>query len=219
MKFKKSSDAAIKRWRTSPFFLDVKRKLMLKRDLVLLRKVMRTVRAELMQKTYQANARKYALERHHSSEKFKRRGRTLATHLRNVLQKAPAQKIKNQIELEKVYRRVLWRQRGEVERRIANRLRRRFEKAFRHRKSSQVCMELTGTSVAGLRAHLESLFQPGMTWENYGFLGWHIDHKIPICSFDLTDTGQQHRCFHYSNLQPLWKDQNFAKGRKVPQNI
>lgn len=64
-------------------------------------------------------------------------------------------------------------------------------------------------------AHIESLFKPGMTWENYGKGGWEIDHKKPCSSFDLTDPEQQKACFHYTNMQPLWKLENMKKGRKI----
>ena len=59
-------------------------------------------------------------------------------------------------------------------------------------------------------AHLESQFQPGMTWENHG--AWHIDHIRPCASFDFNDPKQQHECFHYTNTQPLWAADNLAKG-------
>lgn len=53
-----------------------------------------------------------------------------------------------------------------------------------------------------------------MSWENYGFYGWHIDHIKPCSKFDLTDPKQQEQCFHYSNLQPLWAIENFKKSDK-----
>lgn len=75
-------------------------------------------------------------------------------------------------------------------------------------------LELLGCSLEFLRQHLESQFKPGMTWENYGLRGWHIDHKRPCASFDLTDAAQQHECFHFSNLQPLWAKENLLKNAK-----
>lgn len=63
--------------------------------------------------------------------------------------------------------------------------------------------------------HISSLFQPGMTWENYGFYGWHIDHISPVSSFNLTDKEQIRACFHYTNLQPLWARDNWRKGSKL----
>ncbi len=71
---------------------------------------------------------------------------------------------------------------------------------------------IVGCSGRELAQHLESQFKEGMSWDNYGRSGWHIDHIIPIASFDLTDPKQQKICFHYSNLQPLWAEDNMRKG-------
>jgi hypothetical protein len=50
-----------------------------------------------------------------------------------------------------------------------------------------------------------------MTWENYG--SWHIDHIKPFTAFDdLTDPEQQREVCHYTNLQPLWAEDNLRKG-------
>ena len=59
--------------------------------------------------------------------------------------------------------------------------------------------------------YIESLFQPGMTWENYGRRGWHLDHIIPLTHFDLTIRKQFLRACHYANLQPLWAKDNIKK--------
>ena len=75
-------------------------------------------------------------------------------------------------------------------------------------------IELLGCSVQECRQYLESKFQDGMTWENHGMYGWHIDHIIPCASFDLTDPEEQKKCFHYTNLQPLWAKDNLSKGCK-----
>ena len=53
-------------------------------------------------------------------------------------------------------------------------------------------------------------FREGMTLENHGPV-WHIDHIRPCASFDLTDKAQAAACFHYSNLQPLFAEENLAK--------
>ena len=73
--------------------------------------------------------------------------------------------------------------------------------------------ELIGCTVSELRTHLEQKFRSGMTWENYGPV-WHVDHIRPCASFDLTDSVQQRECFHFSNLQPLFKSENLQKGAK-----
>lgn len=76
-------------------------------------------------------------------------------------------------------------------------------------------MELLGCSPDFFRKHIESQFQPGMTWENYGLNGWQLDHIYPCSGFDLTDPYQQKLCFNYSNLQPMWAFDNKSKGGKI----
>jgi len=73
-------------------------------------------------------------------------------------------------------------------------------------------LELLGCSVEFFKEHLEKQFKDGMTWENHSYYGWHIDHIRPCASFDLGDPRQQEACFHYTNMQPLWWDENFKKG-------
>ena len=76
-------------------------------------------------------------------------------------------------------------------------------------------MNLIGGTIQEAREYLEKQFKDGMTWENHGYNGWHIDHIIPCASFDLTDLEQQKKCFHYTNLQPLWAKENISKGAKI----
>ena len=57
-----------------------------------------------------------------------------------------------------------------------------------------------------------------MTWENHG--EWHIDHIKPCASFNLLNEDEQKKCFHYTNLQPLWASENLSKGCKyVDENL
>jgi hypothetical protein len=72
-------------------------------------------------------------------------------------------------------------------------------------------MELLGCSISDFRKYLEKQFSEGMTWDNHGFNGWHIDHIKPCASFDLTIPEEQQKCFHYSNMQPLWAQDNLSK--------
>lgn len=69
--------------------------------------------------------------------------------------------------------------------------------------------ESIGCALPELRSYLESLFQHGMTWDNYG--QWHIDHIKPVCAFDLEDPKEIEKVNHYSNLRPLWAYENCAK--------
>lgn len=77
---------------------------------------------------------------------------------------------------------------------------------------SKRTMKLLGCTVEELWKHLENQFQPGMTRENYG--EWHVDHIKPCASFDLTKPEEQQKCFHYTNLQPLWAKDNLTKGAR-----
>jgi hypothetical protein len=76
-------------------------------------------------------------------------------------------------------------------------------------------LQHVGCTASELRLWLESKFLPGMTWENRGRHGWHIDHIIPLAKFDLSDPEQQAAAFHYTNLQPLWAADNLRKGDRV----
>lgn len=70
--------------------------------------------------------------------------------------------------------------------------------------------ELIGCSTLFYKEYLESKFTNGMSWENYGYFGWHIDHIQPCVSFDLSNLEQQKLCFHYTNTQPLWATTEIA---------
>lgn len=82
-------------------------------------------------------------------------------------------------------------------------------------KKAESAKKLIGCSVSELKLHLESLFQEGMTWENHGLHGWHIDHSRPLSTFDLSSLEEQKKAFHYSNLHPLWAFDNLSKGNKI----
>ena len=58
------------------------------------------------------------------------------------------------------------------------------------------------------------MMKNGMCWEKLG-KEIHIDHIIPCCSFDLVNEEKQKKCFHYTNLQPLWAKDNLSKGGKI----
>jgi hypothetical protein len=97
--------------------------------------------------------------------------------------------------------------------RLTLNLRRRMNIALMKTGKSGKTLELLGCSVKYWRGYLESLFYPGMTWENYGS-HWHVDHKRPLASFDLNDVNEQKRAFHWTNTQPLWAKDNFRKGTR-----
>jgi hypothetical protein len=97
---------------------------------------------------------------------------------------------------------------------IKRALRRRLNQALAGKLNAQKTFKLLGCDIDWVKAWLEVHFCPGMNWENYGCEGWHIDHIRPCASFDLTDPEQQKKCFHWTNLQPLWAVENISKGGK-----
>lgn len=105
--------------------------------------------------------------------------------------------------------------------RLQRRLRSRIKDSLIYQKAikSKKTLELLGCSWQEARDHLESQFKEGMTWDNHGYRGWHIDHIIPCSFFDLKDPEQQKKCFHYTNIQPLWCHENLSKGKKLPNEL
>lgn len=99
--------------------------------------------------------------------------------------------------------------------RMAARLRNRIRKILKHKNINKIdkSFKLIGCSREDLKIYLESKFKDGMSWENYN--KWHIDHIIPCSSFDLTKEEEQRKCFHYTNLQPLWASDNIRKSNKI----
>jgi hypothetical protein len=80
-------------------------------------------------------------------------------------------------------------------------------------------MFLIGCDTDYLMYHIQNQFKSGMNWDNHGRglnneKEWHIDHIKPCASFDLTKKSDQFKCFHYTNLQPLWAEDNLKKGNK-----
>lgn len=97
-------------------------------------------------------------------------------------------------------------------------LRNRLRHAIRRTKHGSVVksartLDMLGCSMDEFIKHIEQQFQPGMSWENHG--AWHIDHVLPCASFDLTDPAQQKTCFNFSNMQPLWAEDNIKKGCRL----
>lgn len=77
------------------------------------------------------------------------------------------------------------------------------------RKSPSVA-RLLGCSIEEFRQYIESKFKLGMTWDNYG-IKWELDHIKSCSKYLLTCKFHQKACYHYSNLQPLFKDENRKK--------
>ena len=92
-------------------------------------------------------------------------------------------------------------------------MRNRFNSWLNGFKKDKRTFEYINCTKQELVKYLESLFQPGMSWENYG--EWHIDHVIPLSSFDRTNEEDMHKAWTKENLQPLWAIDNIRKGNRI----
>jgi hypothetical protein len=72
--------------------------------------------------------------------------------------------------------------------------------------------DIIGCTPQELVCFLEKKFKEGMSWENHGIYGWHIDHIVPLSS--AKDEEELKKLCHYENLQPLWAIDNILKRDK-----
>jgi hypothetical protein len=97
---------------------------------------------------------------------------------------------------------------------LSSNLRSRLSKAIARNQKTCSAIQDLGCSIEDFKKYLESKFTEGMSWNNYGKNGWHIDHIIPISSFDLHNPEELKEACYYTNLQPLWAKDNMRKGNR-----
>jgi hypothetical protein len=101
---------------------------------------------------------------------------------------------------------------SDIEHRVFTCLKNRATQAgIRMKKEEFIAM--LGYSITEAMEHIAELFLDDMSWDNHG--EWELDHILPISSFDLSNVVEQKKCFHYSNLQPLWSSDNKRKYNKI----
>jgi hypothetical protein len=100
---------------------------------------------------------------------------------------------------------------------LVSRIRKRMARSIKEGKGmkSGTSRDIIGCDWEALRAHLAAGFTPGMSWDNYGQYGWHIDHIKPLANYDMADPAQVRQAWHYSNLQPLWWTDNLEKSNMM----
>ena len=108
------------------------------------------------------------------------------------------------------------RRRYDMEYKILSNLRNRLTTQLKRNKikKSYRTIKLLDCTIPFFKEYIEKQFKIGMSWENYGTL-WHLDHIIPCAHFILSDIEQQKLCFHYTNYQPLWREENLSKGSNI----
>jgi hypothetical protein len=71
--------------------------------------------------------------------------------------------------------------------------------------------DIVGLDKVEFKLYIQSKFVEGMSWDNYG--KWHLDHIKPLCQ--AKDNEEALLLNHYTNLQPLWAEDNLRKNRKI----
>jgi hypothetical protein len=104
------------------------------------------------------------------------------------------------------------RKKSDVNFKILCNLRTRMYDVLKENPKLSTTIKLVGCNIKQLKKHLEKQFTEGMSFDNYG--KWHIDHIKPCASFNLNKPEEQQKCFHYTNLQPLWAEDNLSKGAR-----
>jgi hypothetical protein len=104
------------------------------------------------------------------------------------------------------------RLRSDINSHLADVLRSRLNKAMKRSSKNGSAVSDLGCTISEFKLYLESKFQEEMNWNNYG--KWHIDHIRPLVSFDLSDNNQLKEACNFTNLQPMWAEENWSKGSK-----
>jgi len=99
--------------------------------------------------------------------------------------------------------------------RLKNTLRSRLNSALKKGRFNNSCdyAKYLGCSIYELTVYLESLFQPGMTWDNHG--EWHLDHTISLSNAKTEE--ELYKYFHFTNIKPMWGIYNIQKNAKSPE--
>jgi len=120
---------------------------------------------------------------------------------------------KNAVKIKEYKKKWEFLQKDEPLFKIKRNLRRRVHHALFDNIKSDKTFQLIGCTPEFFKKYIESLFQKGMSWENYG--EWHIDHISPCFTFNLSIPSEQKKCFHYTNQRPLWKLDNLSRPRSI----
>ena len=162
-------------------------------------------------------AMKAALKKYNQSEAGKAKKKAYRqTEKRKAYMKA-YKKTYDQSEKRKAYRKAYWKNRRQTDPvyKLQCNLRSGFGNWIKGNRKTCRTEQYVGCTYKELLDHLESQFDEGMTWENQG--EWHIDHFKAQSRFDPTIEEEAFKCWHYTNLQPMWAEINIGwKDKKKP---
>jgi len=127
------------------------------------------------------------------------------------------QRAKHPQQYKEYQRRFNLRVKSDPIRLLTTRIRGRMSKAIK-RHGQGVSIKGCKLRYLGCTAHeafryITLMLKNNMSWDNYG--EWHVDHIIPLCSFDLSKEEERRKAFHYTNLQPLWAIDNMRKNKYI----
>lgn len=88
-----------------------------------------------------------------------------------------------------------------------------FLKSSNFNKIKSGTFNIVGCTPIELKDYIEKQFTDNMNWGNYSLKGWHIDHKIPLVL--ATNEEEVYKLCHYTNLQPMWAEDNLKKGVSI----
>lgn len=160
--------------------------------------------------TAKAYDKRYSIE-----QKEKRRATVRKSYEKNKLKISLRKKASYQLNKEKHALKERKR-RGNIQYKIKSNISARIRGLINKKELGIKTMDILGCSADFFKKYIENKFKDGMSWSNYGLHGWHLDHIKPCVLFDLTDEKQLRECFHYSNFQPLWANENLSKGSQFP---
>jgi len=112
------------------------------------------------------------------------------------------------------------RRKSDINYKIKCNLRGRLHKFIKGKIKAGSAVRDLGCSIEEFKQYIEKKFYPHpvtgemMTWSNYG-TKWEFDHIYPLSMADLTDKIQFLWVCHYTNIQPLWKEENLKKSNKI----
>lgn len=102
-----------------------------------------------------------------------------------------------------------------IKKRLRNNLN-RIGNAVKRERNTSLTEKLLGCSFSFFKEYIEKQFTKGMTWANYA-THWHIDHTVPLSSFDLKNPDQLLIACNWNNLRPLLVCDNLRKGSKITE--
>ena len=155
--------------------------------------------------------RKFAMLRTKESETKGKVAKEINTNVVNIAQGMLAEKIDTERLIQEAKAKDLSTAQLAMNMRSRMRL---FIKKSKFNKNTKT-FKLIGCSPTQLKSYIAKKFKPGMTWQNHG--DWHIDHIKPLSL--AKSTIEMNKLFHYSNLQPLWAEDNLKKNNKINFNV